>query len=706
MWKLGLSLASVIVVLVALTDSTRTTSAQAVDPSTLPLLQVDQLEYLGGFRLPVHDDFSFGEGAIAFRPDTGGLYVGTRAIAGWRVAEIAIPPLVNNGDVTQMNVAQFNQLFADPMEGHKDEVEPADTSLNSLLVYGGRLYGTVSSFYDANDTQRKSHFSRSLTLNEPNTFSGWSEVTNPVQHAGFVSGLLAAVPEVWRERLGGPALTGNCCLSVIMRTSWGPAAFAFDPANVGQESFPATPLLYYNGEHPTLGLWSHSNPTYGGTTQITGLVMIEGTRTALYFGRNGIGEFCYGDGTNDLSKHDVTEGTTHWCYDPVNSGKGQHAYPYSYQFWAYDLNELARVKLGEIEPWVPEPYKVRPFEFPTTDLLIEPGSATYDAQNQIIYVAQRKADPPAGYQPVIHAFRVPINALGVTDVAISSDKASPQAPNTTITFAATPTGGTPPLQYKWFLNDGESWHVERDWATSHQFVWTPSTSGSGYQIRVWARSAANNGDVPEAQDTVSYAISGSSIVTTLSITSDKASPQPAGTAITWTAVATGGTAPLQYKWLFWNGGSSEDLTGWTTSHTFTWTPIYGNPNYAMRAWVRSADNTSDTPEAEDDEPFPTTGPGPATAVTLSSSHQSPQPASTTVTWTATPTGGVPQQEYKWLIFDGGVWTVAVNWTTSNTFGWTPTRSDPHYKIGVWVRSSGNTNDAAETSTSSDWYAIQ
>ena len=32
----------------------------------------------------------------------------------------------------------------------------------------------------------------------------------------------------------------------------------------------------------------------------------------------------------------------HYCYDPTNSDKGQHAYPYRYQMWAYDLNELGR----------------------------------------------------------------------------------------------------------------------------------------------------------------------------------------------------------------------------------------------------------------------------------------------------------------------------------------------------------------------------
>ena len=51
-----------------------------------------------------------------------------------------------------------------------------------------------------------------------------------------------------------------------------------------------------------------------------GMAMIAGTRTVLYFGRNGIGANCYGNGTSDQSL-DGTIGPdgAHWCYDPTSS---------------------------------------------------------------------------------------------------------------------------------------------------------------------------------------------------------------------------------------------------------------------------------------------------------------------------------------------------------------------------------------------------
>src|SRR5688572_31039879 len=104
-------------------------------------------------------------------------------------------------------------------------------ALTGLMVHGNRLYGTATIWYDATITQRVSHFSRSLQLNQP-SFSGWSSVWQ-AEHVGLVSGFMASVPSEWQAKLGGPALTGQCCVSIVTRTSNGPAAFAFDPAKVG-----------------------------------------------------------------------------------------------------------------------------------------------------------------------------------------------------------------------------------------------------------------------------------------------------------------------------------------------------------------------------------------------------------------------------------------------------------------------------------------
>ena len=264
---------------------------------------------------------------------------------------------------------------------------------------GDRLYGTARIYYDANNTQTVSHYARSTNLSTK-SFSGWSRVWDRGR-TGFVSGFLASVPPEWQAKLGGPHLTGQCCIPIVSRTSAGPAAFSFDASKIGQPALPANPLLYYDGQHATLGPWEGSNPTYGAATLMGGFAVIAGTRTVLYVGTNGLGPHCYGDGTADKAKADGV----HLCFDPTTSDKGSHSYPYRFQVWAYDLNDLAAVKAGKKKPWDAKPYGVWPLTFPM-DAIVVIGGVGYDPQRQILYVSQKKAD--GGGVPVMHAFRLAV----------------------------------------------------------------------------------------------------------------------------------------------------------------------------------------------------------------------------------------------------------------------------------------------------------
>jgi hypothetical protein len=313
---------------------------------------------------------------------------------------------VNSADVNDMPFASYVQPFADITEGHLVDVAADGAGLSGLMVYGNRLVGTASIFYDANDTQRVSHFSRSVQLNQ-RSFSGWSQVWEKGR-SGFVSGMMAVVPAEWRDKLGGPAVTGQCCIPIVSRTSNGPAAFSFDPAKLGEPRVNATPLLYYTLNNATLGPWEGSNPTYGATTMIRAVAIIAGTRTVLYLGSNGIGPHCYGDGTSNKALDGTRSADgAHLCYDPTTSDKGSHAYPYRYQVWAYDLNDLAAVKAGKKKPWDVVPYGVWPLTLPTPEPMVRLGGIGYDAERQIIYLSQLRADQD-GYssRAVMHAIRI------------------------------------------------------------------------------------------------------------------------------------------------------------------------------------------------------------------------------------------------------------------------------------------------------------
>src|SRR5262249_45013375 len=139
----------------------------------------------------------------------------------------------------------------------------------------------------------------------------------------------------------GSALTGNCCVNLVSFESFGPDAFSWDPDNLTNNQTIIT-QFYYPASNPLMP-WASTNPVWNDRTKIVGMVFLENTRTILYVGTHGTGTWCYGAGTT--------------CGDPVfPNTQGEHAYPYQYQMWAYDANDLQQVMAGQRPPYSVLPY--------------------------------------------------------------------------------------------------------------------------------------------------------------------------------------------------------------------------------------------------------------------------------------------------------------------------------------------------------------
>jgi len=54
-----------------------------------------------------------------------------------------------------------------------------------------------------------------------------------------------------------------------------------------------------------------------------------------------------------------------------------------------------------------------------------------------------------------------------------------------------------PYQYKWWIWNGSTWTVARNWGTGNTLTWTPWAPGS-YLFQVWVRSTGTSGEPPEA----------------------------------------------------------------------------------------------------------------------------------------------------------------------------------------------------------------
>ncbi|WP_291985569.1 S8 family peptidase [Luteitalea sp.] len=166
----------------------------------------------------------------------------------------------------------------------------------------------------------------------------------------------------------------------------------------------------------------------------------------------------------------------------------------------------------------------------------------------------------------------------VTGLTLTPSVAAPRAPGTTVTWTASASGGEGPYQYQFAIFNGTTWSDAGAWSSTATFAWTPTQANAAYQVAVRARGAWNSGARERA---VAQPFAVMPLVTAITLSPSAAAPSTVGTPITWTAAASGGQGPYSYQFAFFNGVTWQDLTSWSTSATFTWTPTQVNSAYQM-----------------------------------------------------------------------------------------------------------------------------
>jgi hypothetical protein len=322
------------------------------------------------------------------------------------VGELAIPAL-ETGRVNQLATAPVLQSLTPILPRIPDNNLDNIVKVGGLMVVGDQLVGTAYEYYDAGLPAVDSHFKLSSLNLRSADLSGLYRV-GPMG-AGFVAGYMAPVPKQWQDELGAPYLTGQAALSIISRTSSGPSAFAFDPAQLGRGgTTPATPLVEYPLAHQ-LAPGSTQNPLFNTTTEIRGIAFPEGTDTVLFVGSHGTGPYWYGE--PDEVGHDA--------YRP---DKGPHAPGYVYQVWAYNVHDLIAVKNGTLQPWQVRPYDTWQFDLPYFDGGKHIGGVAYDAASGRLYVSQEYGN---GAYPVIHAYQIIVDVPKRNDAPILDTSLQP-----------------------------------------------------------------------------------------------------------------------------------------------------------------------------------------------------------------------------------------------------------------------------------------
>ena len=238
-------------------------------------------------------------------------------------------------------------------------------------------------------------------------------------------------------------------------------------------------------------------------------------------------------------------------------------------------------------------------------------------------------------------------------------------------WTVTPAGGHMALFKFWLYTEATgSWSVLQDYSTENVLTWTPDTLGR-HLIQVWAR----NTDSSAAYD--AWIGSGFFTVTTdtlelRSVTPNVTMPVGVGTPISWTALASGITGPVEYAfWLFEEGAGWSPVQDYSTAATVTWTPARPG-RYALQAWARNAGNAA-TYETWVGTPFFDISVVALEVTAFATNASVPHRTGRSEIWSATAGGGngTPIEYQFWVYREGSGWTIGQAYSPSSTFVWTP-----------------------------------
>jgi hypothetical protein len=173
--------------------------------------------------------------------------------------------------------------------------------------------------------------------------------------------------------------------------------------------------------------------------------------------------------------------------------------------------------------------------------------------------------------------------------------------------------------------------------------------------------------------------------TGVTLTPSLESPQPAGTAVTFTAAGQGGSGTYQYRFWLDRGTGPVIVRDWSAVDAWTMPGTTAAGTYRVVVHVR----TSPTVTSWDarTQLFYTLGAlAPATGVTLTPSLTSPRPAGTPITFTAQGQGSAGYQYRFWLDPGTGP-TIVRDWSTVDTWTMPGTTAAGTYRVVVHVRTS-------------------
>jgi hypothetical protein len=281
----------------------------------------------------------------------------------------------------------------------------------------------------------------------------------------------------------------------------------------------------------------------------------------------------------------------------------------------------------------------------------------------------------------------------ISGLALATTPSVQAARGVAVLLSASASGGVSPYRYQFAVkNSSGTKVVDMTYGTSSVYSWETWMLPLGsYTVEAQAISSGSGAD-NEAVTTLPFQLINPP-VTGVTLSASPGSPQGAGTSVTFAATASGGTAPLQYRFRIRNGSGTVIATqAYGASATYAWsTTALSAATYTAEVSAKSSGSPLDN------EAVGTTNYTlfvPVSSVSLAGSPASPQNRGTTVTFTGTASGGTAPYQYQFIVKNSGGVTVATRaYGASNSYSWpTSGLAKGTYTIEVDARSNGSTSN--------------
>jgi hypothetical protein len=249
--------------------------------------------------------------------------------------------------------------------------------------------------------------------------------------------------------------------------------------------------------------------------------------------------------------------------------------PLQYQFWLQDpisgYSIVREYSSTNTYTWTP----------------LRPGNYT-------MHIWVRSAGSTAAWQAVSSSGSFTVNGVVPYVLSLTADKPLPVAVNTPLVWTAQAARGTTPLEYQFWRGGTTGKTLVQDYRSSATYSWTPTTTDNWVYLEVWVRLQGSTASAASLVSSAFQVVSGP--VQMVSFTVNQVFPSAARTPIVWTTRSTGGTAPLQYKFLLYDRTTAVWTTAqdWSANPQFAWTPARSEFGvHAVQVYVRSTGSTAE-----------------------------------------------------------------------------------------------------------------